>query len=111
MSAEATAVADKLLGIDLTGYTGRLLNVSTAHIPYYTNDALTNGSVEGVSVKEFHSGEAWLVYLNVDQTPDPKHSDLAALIAFATQRGYDYLVLDADGDWLPAALGFATFAW
>jgi hypothetical protein len=116
-----TKVADAILGIDLTRYTTKVLDVSTAMIPEHTADALGQGrTCERTELWNELAYEpwgeyGWIVWAHDDPTCIPttveKHPELAALLKFAATRGFGYVKLDCDADRLPEACGLPTFSW
>lgn len=111
----ASAVADKLLNIDLSGHTIKTLGCSTAMIPEHTANAL------GSNTEAMHRAlpyEAWgsfgwvIAVGNEDTCPMVEgHEELRALLRFAHDRGFEFLHLDCDDEVLPANCGLPTFNW
>lgn len=107
-----TAVADKLLGIDLTSYELKVLRVSTAMIPEHTADALGHAKFgplhEELSYEMFTIG--WMIWAQ-QLTPIVGHPELKMLLDFARARGYYFVRLEADAEPLPQQCGLPVFSW
>ena len=116
------AVADKLLGIDLSNYTSTTLTVSTSMISRATAQALgEDRKTEDALLWTVLSYEPWGVYgwtirlpglggdLDVSELHD--YPELKKLMIFAVDRGYNDLMLDRDAEPLPEGCGLPTFSW
>ena len=113
---------------DMRDVTEKVLNISTAHIPERTAQALGTGTEFTSTDSAFHaclvadlwdkiSYTPWAVYgwiiwagHDVDEIKG-EHPELARLMQFAVEYGYTYLKLDCDAEQLPESLGFPTFEW
>jgi hypothetical protein len=99
-----------------------MLDVSTAHIQKHTADALTVSLDDGqglvydtLSHVAWHE-YGWIIHACVDahQREDLQtagHGELADLLKFAADNGFNYLKLDCDAPRLPASVGLPTFEW
>lgn len=112
-AATVARVTDALLGVDLKGHETTMLCVSTAMIPEHTDAALRAGITDIFSWP--WSDDGWTIYVGdadaLMETLSPIHLELAALIEFASARGYPWLRISAVDDPLPPACGFKEFNW
>lgn len=114
-------VADKLLGIDLTRYTYRVLDCSTSMIPEHTAAALGHTrnceqcELWDILPYEPWAEYGWIINCGGDYTSPndcmAKHPELDALLKFASERGFAYVRLDCDGAELPEGCGLPVFSW
>ena len=116
------AVADKLLGIVLSGHTSTMLTVSTSMIPRVTAEALgEDRQTQNAPLWDVLAYEPWAIYGWIIQLPAVvgdlarpelrNHSALKKLMVFAWERGYSHLMLDRDAAPLPEDCGLPTFNW
>ena len=105
---------------DMRDVTEKVLNISTAHIPVRTAEALGTGTEFTSTDSAFHAclvadlwdKIGWIIWAghDVDEIKE-EHPELARLMQFAVEYGYTYLKLDCDAEQLPESLGFPTFEW
>lgn len=107
-------------------YTERVLNISTANIPKRTGEALGQCSRPLATEVDFFiacaraplynvisytpwSTYGWIIWAQheLDEIKD-EHPELAALMKFASEKGFTYLKLDCDANEL---LGWPRFEW
>jgi hypothetical protein len=92
-----TTTATELLG-NLEGY--KLLVLSTGHLTAATAKLLTNDPKDcGTLVAPFEEG----FFVSASHAPDPQRGpaeylSLWTVCEFARKQGYQYLLLDRDGD-------------
>ena len=120
MHPVAQAVTDALLGIDLTNFQPKMLEVCTSMISKTTADALgQDASCREALLWNVLAYEPWGEYGWIIHTSSgfSEHDDmnaypeLATLLNFAQERGFKYLKLDCDGERLPPGCGLPTFSW
>jgi hypothetical protein len=106
-------VADKLLDIDLSLVTRRVLVVSTAMVPEHTAKHLDENGILPLTVHDM--GNGWHFWIlgpeEFDESTRAQHPELMALCKFARDRNYDLLWLDSDEYNLPPECGLPVFDW
>lgn len=105
---------DQRTGADLTPVTWSVLNISTSHIPRRTALALGEGGSrtcaelwDQLSYTPWHE-YGWIIFVSDFSGIRDDHPELAAVLKFAFDHGFDYLQLDADGSVYD---GLPTFEW
>ncbi len=89
--------------------TTKLLNLSTAHVSQETCDAASAGAIPwAVTYKTVHG---FFAYCHEERETE-SHDDLWAVLQFAVQRGYHYVLFDADAEALDQSVaGLQLFDW
>jgi hypothetical protein len=117
----------------LPSHSSRMLSISSAHITERTAKLLDWQDVDVVDCPvDEPDGEgtqepvwslvsysrwgtsAWIFVVNEDQITGATEvgcPELAQVLNLALEEGFDYLMIDADAQRLPSALGFQEFEW
>lgn len=92
----------------------KMLDISTAHIPKHTADALGDATsdkkpelFDAISYVHYHE-YGWIIHTSEVEAVRSQHPELAALIELAKRNGAEHLKLDCDA---PKIEGLASFEW
>jgi hypothetical protein len=101
--------------IELSKNICKLLDLSTAHIPKHTADALGSKDISNpplwndLSYVHYHE-YGWIIHCSRDELGDKaqEHPELAALLNLCVDNGIEHLKLDCDA---PTVEGLPCFDW
>lgn len=104
------------LGPALKRYERRVLVCSSGMVPKNTATALRlrERSALWKDISFEHVGDQWLIHVSSDHAAAAEfhgHAELGAVIRFAADHDFDWLVLDGDADHLPPESGLPRFEW
>ena len=98
----------------LEAATVKVLDISTAHIPKRTADALGSADLkdkselyDALSYVHYHE-YGWIIHASNDEQIRDSHPELARLIAMTRQLGIEHLKLDCDA---PSVEELPVFNW
>lgn len=113
-TSEADQLLTPVMRKSLEAAMVKVLDISTAHVPKHTADALDTPDsqvkpklYDALSYVQYHE-YGWIIHTSNDDQVRDSHPELARLIRMARELGAEHLKLDCDA---PSIEGLPVFEW